>query len=125
MKGNPWDRRARQRMKLPYSIVLYRLGEAAKIETTTEDISSEGFYCISEQPFSPNEKLECEVIIPSEDRGPSLEDSLVLRCRAEVIRVVADGLKPGFGLACRLQDYKVGRQNLKQHPAPQVHLQQV
>ena len=106
MIGTPWDRRVRWRLKLPYSIVLHRLGEAAGVKTTVQDISSDGFYCISEQPFSPNEKLDCDLLIP---------DSLVLHCQAEVVRVVADGLKPGYGLACRLKDFKTGRQSLKQN----------
>jgi hypothetical protein len=54
--------------------------------------------------------LECEVVIPAQDLGVSAEDSLILHCRAEVIRVVADGLKPGYGLACRLKSYTVSRQ---------------
>jgi hypothetical protein len=105
----PWDRRGRRRLKLPYSIVLHRQGDAVGVETTTENISSDGFYCISEQPFSPNETLECDVVIPDQEASP--EKSLVLHCRAEVIRVMADGLGPGYGLACRLTDYTIGQQN--------------
>jgi hypothetical protein len=61
--------------------------------------------------------LDCEVVIPGQDRGISSKDSLVLRCRAEVVRVVADGLKPGYGLACRLKDYTVSRPDLDEKPA--------
>jgi hypothetical protein len=107
----PLDRRNRRRLKLPYLIVLQRLGEATKVHTTTENISSEGFYCVSEQPFSPNEEVDCEVVIP--DQGSArveLEHSIILHCKAEVVRVIADGLKPGYGLACRLRDYSVFRQ---------------
>ena len=120
MIGTPWDRRGRRRLKLPYTIVLHRLGEAAGVQTTTEDISSDGFYCVSEQPFSPNEKLECDVLIPTQDTDSSLEEGLVMHCRAEVVRVIADGLQPGYGLACRLQEYTIGRRDLKQRAASAV-----
>lgn len=103
MSGAPQDRRGRDRLKLPYSVVLYRQGEAMPVQTTLQDISSEGFYCLSDQPFSPHEQLECDVAIPGEN------DRLVLRCHAEVVRVVADGLNPGYGVACRLRDYSVSR----------------
>jgi hypothetical protein len=113
MTGTPSDRRRRQRLKLPYSIVLHRIGEPTGVQTATEYISSDGFFCISEQPFSPNENLDCEVVIPSQDSKCDAEN-LVLHCRAEVVRVVTDGINPGYGLACRLKDYTVGRTILKQ-----------
>ena len=119
MIGIPSDRRGRQRLKLPYSIVLHRMGETAGVQTATEYISSDGFFCISEQPFSPNEKLDCEVLIPNQDSRSSGGESLVLHCRAEVVRVVTDGIKPGYGLACRLKDYTVSRTILKQTRANQ------
>src|SRR5450432_3623547 len=105
MSSTLLDRRGRRRLKLPYSIVLHRLGDSEGIQTTTQDISSDGFFCISEQPFSPHEKLECEVVIPAQDLRVSEAGSLVLHCRAEVVRVIADGLKPGYGLACHLEDF--------------------
>jgi hypothetical protein len=114
MIGTSSDRRRRQRLKLPYSIVLHRIGETVGVHTATESISSDGFFCISEQPFSPNENLDCELLIPSQDSKCNAGESLVLRCRAEVVRVVTDGIKPGYGLACRLKDYTVGRAILKQ-----------
>jgi hypothetical protein len=109
------NRRSRQRLKLPYSIVLYRLGDSRGIRTTTQDISSDGFYCVSEQPFSPSEKLECEVVIPSQVLGVSNGENLVLRCRAEVVRVIADGLRPGYGLACHVEDFAIRRLSLGQN----------
>jgi hypothetical protein len=109
------ERRSRRRLKLPYPVVLYRLGDNAGIQTTTQNINSEGFFCVSEEPFSPNEMLDCKVVIPGQDLGISSKDSLVLRCRAEVVRVVTDGLRPGYGVACRLKTYTVSRQNVDEN----------
>jgi PilZ domain len=116
MLGTPSDRRGRQRLKLPYAVVLHRLGEVSGVKTTIEDISSDGFYCLSAQPFSPNEKLHCEIVIPNQDSASSTEGSLLLRCRAEVVRVMADGRTPGYGLACRLQHYTIVRQSFVHKP---------
>jgi hypothetical protein len=94
--------RSGQSRRHQYPIVLYRPGEAARVETKTKYISREGFYCISEHPFSPHEQLECEVAIPRDQLDCSLEEHSLLRCRVEVIRVVVKGLEFGFGLSCRV-----------------------
>ena len=39
------------------------------METETDNLSSIGFYCTSDEPFSPGEQLNCEVVIPSNDIG--------------------------------------------------------
>jgi hypothetical protein len=103
------ERRRHPRLRLSYLLRLFRPGQSAKIETTTEDLSCDGFYCISDHPVQPHERIECELLIPSEQLGESSEPDLVLRCRAEVVRVVPDRLAPRFGVACRLEDYTINR----------------
>jgi len=78
----------------------------------TEDLSSEGFYCISERPFSPHEWLECELTISSAQPGAPLDKGLVLRCTAEVVRLLPAG--PRFGLACRFENYSVAPLEIRQ-----------
>jgi hypothetical protein len=103
------ERRRHPRLRLSYLLRLFRPGNSAGIETTTEDLSCDGFYCISDHPVQPHELIECELLIPSEQLGESSEPDLVLRCRAEVVRVVPDRLAPRFGVACRLEDYTINR----------------
>jgi hypothetical protein len=87
--------------------MLYRQGDSRGAKATTTDISSDGFFCISTEPFVPYEKLECELTVPGEAVGKSPEDRVILRCEAEVVRVVVDGL-PGYGVACRLGSGALG-----------------
>jgi hypothetical protein len=83
-------------------MMLYRQGDSRGAKAIATDLSSDGFFCISTEPFVPYEKLECELTVPGEAVGKSPGDRVILRCEAEVVRVVADGLKPGYGVACKL-----------------------
>ena|ERR1700733_11522123 len=99
------DRRRHPRLPLSYLLRLFRPGYSEGIETKTEDLSCDGFYCISDHPVLPNERIECELRIPGEYVSHSKESDLVLRCQAEVVRVVPDELAPRYGVACRLEGY--------------------
>ena len=103
-----FDRRGALRLDLACPVSLSRPGEASPVVSKTENLSTKGFYCISDRPFSPNETLDCEVVIPSAGSGKNLpEINLVLRAVVEVVRVVAKGMEPGFGLACQIKSYTV------------------
>jgi hypothetical protein len=97
------DRRRHPRLRLAYFLRLFRSGQPVVIETKTEDLSCDGFYCISDRAIPLHEKIDCELLIPGEPR----ETDLVLRCRAEVVRVTTDPVAPRFGVACRLEAYTV------------------
>lgn len=100
------DRRRRRRLRLAYPLRLYRSGEASRTETKTEDISCEGFFCVTNHPFSPFETLECELLIPVQEEGQP-EYDIILRCQAQVVRVVQRVDDAAFGIACRLSDYTI------------------
>lgn len=102
------DRRRRRRLRLAYPLRLYRSGDASRTETKTEDISCEGFFCVTDRRFSPFETLECELLIPVQEPGQPTEHDIVLRCQAEVVRVVPHIDKTAFGIACRLSHYTIG-----------------
>jgi hypothetical protein len=102
------DRRRRRRLRLAYPLRLYRSGDASRTETKTEDISCEGFFCVTNRHFSPFETLECELLIPVQEEGLPTEHDIVLRCQAEVVRVVHQVDEAAFGIACRLSDYTIG-----------------
>jgi len=102
-----WDRRQRPRLPLVYPIILSRPGEAGQVVTKTENVSAEGFYCTVDNPFSPHELVEFELTMSGQDFGHAFGRDLLLRGRAHVIRVVANGDTPGFGIACRIESYKI------------------
>ena len=107
--GSSFDRRFRPRLKLALPVALFRSGEAARTETLTENISCDSFYCVSEHRFSPDERLECELFIAGDELSSVPTDDLCVRCRVRVVRVVAEGTKARFGVACVLEDYTVSR----------------
>jgi hypothetical protein len=100
------DRRRRPRLKLAYALRLSRPSDGLMLETRTEDISCEGFYCFAHTQFAPNETLDCELTIPTEELGRPV-DLVVLRCRIRVVRVVPEADR--YGIACCLEDYTISR----------------
>ena len=92
------DRRQRKRLKLRCHLQLWR-GDGVPLEAETDNISSTGFYCITQAPFSPGEDLTCELFIRSYEATP-----LVLHRKVRVVRVEIKGLEPGFGVACEFTD---------------------
>lgn len=111
------DRRRRPRLRLAYPLRLRRPGERSRLETKTEDISCEGFLCATDRIFSPGEILECELVIASAEIRHPLEHDMVLRCQAEVVRVVPRAGGSAFDVACRLADYTIGPE-LVEHDQP-------
>ena len=102
------DRRRRPRLRLAYCLRLSRPGERSLTETKTEDISCEGFFCVTYRSFCSGETLQCELVIPGGEQDHEIVQEMVLRCRADVVRVVPRENNMGFGIACRLADYTIG-----------------
>lgn len=98
----PGDRRKRQRVSLHWPVRLFRQTGRPSVESVTENLSSEGLYCITREPFKNGERLQCEIVLPGEIFGSS-EPSLRLQCHVTVRRV--EHLDRGFGLACHIEDY--------------------
>lgn len=98
----PGDRRRRRRIALHWPVCLYRQKAGESVESTTENLSSEGLYCITKQRFKPGERLRCEIVLPAEGLGYQ-ESSIRLQCNITVKRV--ENLQVGFGLGCHIEDY--------------------
>jgi PilZ domain len=96
------DRRNRPRVALHWPVRLFRKFEGPPVASTTENLSSEGLYCITSEPFKPGERLQCEIVIPGESFGFS-ESSIRMQCHVTVRRV--EPLDRGFGLGCHIEDY--------------------
>jgi len=71
----------------------------------TENLSSEGLYCITQEPFKLGEDMKCEIVLPGEIFGSS-EPSIRMQCHITVRRV--ERLGRGFGLGCHIEDYSLG-----------------
>ena len=114
--GKAPDRRRRPRLMLAYPVRLSRVGNGSLVETKTENISCEGFFCITESFFSPREKLDCELMLTSKG-DQRMDEAIILHCQAEVVRVVKHKDNSAFGLACRVADYSVEFKLLQQRVA--------
>jgi len=98
------ERRKRTRIALHWPVYLYRDPGAPPVESTTENLTSNGFYCVSKEPFQLGEQLECVIAIPVGAFGYSAEP-IRLQCRVKVMRV--EGQTDGFGLGCSIEDYEL------------------
>jgi hypothetical protein len=96
------ERRKRKRIALHWPVRLFRDPANPSVESTTENLTSNGFYCISKEPFALGERLECIIAIPAGSFGYN-ESPIRLQCRVRVARV--EGQEAGFGLGCYIEDY--------------------
>ena len=103
------ERRKRRRADLHCILYIERITDSRLIKCRTKNLSSGGFYCISEEAFTPAEYVQCTIMFP--DTG-DVSDSFALKCTVEVLRVEPIESGESFGLACRIQDYSVVPQPL-------------
>jgi hypothetical protein len=101
------ERRKRVRTKVHWPLSLFRNQGTEAVESLTQDLSSNGFYCLSNVRFLPDELLTCALRIPTHDpSGRHLERSL--GCRARVLRVEPHETDEGiYGVACQIEDWWV------------------
>jgi hypothetical protein len=100
----PAERRRRVRSRVHWPVLLFRnhTGEDT-VETITQDLSSNGFYCLSKKPFAVGELLLCTLQIPTND--PNGRQGHLER-RVLVVRVEENAADGQYGIACRTEDYR-------------------
>lgn len=100
------ERRRNRRAPLNWLVYIKCESSTERLLTRTRDISSDGFYCLLNQPVRPGEHIECDIVVPTHGtRHPN--DVVYLRCKARAVRVeeIDGGLE--FGVACRIEEYRV------------------
>jgi len=98
----PAERRTRARLPLRLPVRLNSLDGAVSVESYTENISSDGFYCICPQRFAPGESFKVDVSMPGFQADHS---GIVIRCQVRVMRTDKPALGSGFGIGCRIENY--------------------
>ncbi len=98
----PEERRKRKRIALRWPVRLFRDPAMPSVESTTENLTSNGFYCVSREPFQLGERLECIIAIPAGSFGYA-KSPMCLQCRVRVARI--EDQRDGFGLGCYIEDY--------------------
>jgi PilZ domain len=98
------ERRRRARTKVHWPVLLFRNHSAEAVESTTQNLSSSGFYCMANVSFAAGEILTCTLKVPTHDpNGRNLERSL--ECKVRVMRVEPPAANGLFGVAFRIEDY--------------------
>jgi len=100
------DRRSRPRATLEWVVHLSKAGGKHPIATRTRDVSSQGFYCLVQEPFECGERVECTMVIPIPKSGKP-DDVLWLKCQARVLRVEPAAADTAFGVALQIEEYCV------------------
>jgi hypothetical protein len=97
-----YERRKRKRVALHWPVCLFRQPATQSVWSVTDNLSSDGFYCVSRESFQPGERLKCLIVIRGGGLG-GVESAARLACHVTVIRV--EDLYNGFGLGCHIDDY--------------------
>ena len=101
----PRERRMNVRTKVRWPVV-FRRRNGESLETTTENLSSRGFYCLSQTPIALDELLVCWLTMPTHDPSGAFGTAL-LECRVQVVRSEVASTEGLFGVACRIEDFRL------------------
>lgn len=102
------ERRGSLRLPLQWSVYVARGGVTHPLQSTTRNLSSHGFYCVLHERLTTGERIECDLVVPTHI-SRNCDDVLFLRCQARVVRVEKMDAGEGYGLACRIEDYRLIR----------------
>jgi hypothetical protein len=100
------ERRESPRLPLLWSVYIARSGAPHSLRSQTTNLSSRGFYCVLNERLTPGEHLECDLVVPTHI-SRSHDDVLFLRCQTQVVRVEKLEAIEEYGLACRIEDYRL------------------
>jgi hypothetical protein len=101
------ERRKRTRLRLKLPVIIIRSESDGPLQTETLNISNNGFYCITTQPFAPGDKLACLIVVPTRSSCHSeINDRLCLQAEVDVVRIMVNNGN-GFGVGCRISNYRV------------------
>jgi len=98
------ERRKRTRVAVHWRAWLFRKNRSLAVETVTQNLSSDGFYCLAEAPFLPGERLMCALAIPTLEPTGRKEERR-LECVVRVARLDCSGERAG--VAFHIESYRV------------------
>jgi hypothetical protein len=99
------ERRKHARWKLRLRVLIFGAASKGLVPSETVNISTNGFYCTTKEPFVPGDRLRALLSIPPPN--DSMEGELYLDADVEVMRVCAIDVAAVFGLGCRIAEYQV------------------
>jgi hypothetical protein len=105
-KARILNRRKRTRAQLHWPLSFALTGTAETVQTITQDLSSDGFYCIANARFVPGEARHCTLLVPTHHPGGENSPLHVL-CKVRIIRVEVTGERGFYGVGCQIMDYRL------------------
>jgi PilZ domain len=109
------ERRRRTRTPLRCPITLFRCNSTDAVESTTSNLSCEGFHCLVESEYLIGDQLTALLRIPAFDPSGK-EQSCTLSCLVRVIRVDACNREGIYGLSCAIDAYHLTHTQQMQTP---------
>jgi hypothetical protein len=100
------ERRIRPRAALQLVVHVSRAGGLRTVSGKTSNVSSQGFYCLVQEPLESGQRVECTVVIPIPKSGKP-DAAVWLKCRARLLRVEAVAGDNPFGIAFLIEEYCV------------------
>ncbi len=99
------EQRNRIRVQLHWPVTFSSPRLSTAVETTTQNLSSEGFYCLARTAFVPGELVVCIITVPShQPHNP--ENVAFLECRVRIVRVEPAKETGFYGIGCQIEDYQ-------------------
>jgi PilZ domain len=105
-KARSINRRKRTRAQLHWPLSFPLTGTTETVQTTTQDLSSDGFYCVANGRFVPGEARHCTLLVPTHRPGGENSPLQVL-CKVRIIRVEVTGERGFYGVGCQIIDYRL------------------
>jgi hypothetical protein len=100
------ERRTRPRAALQWVVHVSRAGGMRRVSGKTSNVSSQGFYCLFQEPLESGERVECTLVIPIPKAGKP-DAVFWLKCQARLLRVEAGAVDKAFGIAFLIEEYCV------------------
>jgi hypothetical protein len=99
------DRRKRTRAQVHWPLSFSLSGTTEIVQTTTHNLSSDGFYCVANTKFVTGETRDCMLAVPTH-HAYSDTRTLAVLCKIRVIRVEMLGEGGFCGVGCQIMDYR-------------------
>lgn len=101
------ERRGQSRTSLRVPLLLLPCGWPRPIQTETENVSMDGFFCRIREAFAPGDRLKFLLLLPNAVKDSEAAKATCLQGIAEIVRVVSSASGHGFSIGCRLSGYRV------------------
>lgn len=100
------ERRKQIRSRVHWTVCFWGGPLTSPVETITQDLSCQGFYCLSRVPFVPGELVACRIKVPTH-HPERYEHHLLLECTVRVVRIEPANEEGFFGMGCQIEDYRL------------------